>query len=83
MGDSDVRMLSETVAPKTCGQCRHYHLLPRPRMVNGATDMSQPQQGECREGPPHLTIHLHQGQQLMLAGYPQLPVEFVACDRFE
>lgn len=66
-----------------CGFCRHYHLLPRPRDASGAVDMSQPQQGECREGPPHLTSLPTPQGQMQLCGYPPLPANFPACGRFE
>jgi len=60
----------------TCGTCRHWHAKPRQSL-----DLSQPQRGDCREGPPH-TTSLPGPQGLnVFSTYPDLPAQFPACDR--
>ena len=63
--------------PKFCGSCHHWKARPIDPNNLGAV-----RQGECREGPPSLTIvFAPNGQQLQISGYPGLPVTFPACDR--
>jgi hypothetical protein len=61
----------------TCGTCRHWHAKPR-----NTLDLSQPQRGDCREGPPHTTtLPGPQGNVGTFSTYPDLPSGFPACDR--
>lgn len=62
----------------TCGTCRHWHAGPRNTM-----DLGQPQQGDCREGPPHATSLPNPPQMMMFCNYPRLPATFPACSRHQ
>lgn len=61
-----------------CGTCNHWHAKPCQSL-----DLSQPQRGDCREGPPHTTsLPAGPGGQVsMFSAYPDLPAHFAACDR--
>lgn len=65
------------VPPLTCGTCRHWIKKPTNALQLGAEA-----QGDCMEGPPHLTMLPGPGgQQLALSGYPLLQASFPACHR--
>jgi hypothetical protein len=62
----------------TCGACRHFRPHPRRSM-----DLSQPQQGDCREGPPTATS-LPQGPQvILLCNFPVVHEQHPACSRHQ
>lgn len=64
----------------TCGTCRHWIALPIDLTQQAITE----QRGECRWGPPGVTIRMGQDRfnrqvTAVLAAYPQLPATFAAC----
>lgn len=62
---------------KTCDSCIHW----KPQPVNVA-DLGAKREGQCREGPPDLTILPNgAGGFTQIFAYPQLPQDFAACDR--
>ena len=64
--------------PLTCRTCRHWYGGPKDPNNIGA-----PQPGECREGPPHLTMIQIQGGFAQISAYPNPGENFSACDRHE
>lgn len=60
---------------QTCGQCQHFHKLPR------NPDMSIPQMGECREQLRAALVQSPNGP-MWIVGYPSVPDGFAACGRF-
>ena len=68
----------------TCGTCKHWHKLPRASAIVG-----QPASGECREGPPGITVFAGQDPRrpgnIQIAGnvtmYAQPAENFPACAR--
>lgn len=61
--------------PKTCGDCAHFHRVIDPSNIRD-------QKGECREGPPSLTmLPANTGAMMQLCGYPTVAVGFPACSR--
>ena len=65
-----------------CGQCYHFHRLPR-----ASVDLSQPVQGECLEGPPGqvaVPVQTGMGQAALqwVVRYPVVPENFRSCHRF-
>ena len=68
--------------PKQCGDCQHWHQNPTDPN-NLASGRSPNRQGQCREGPPHLTMIPVGNGIASLVGYPGPLVEtFTACDRW-
>ena len=68
--------------PKTCSTCRHWFKMPPPPAQRGPallTGQAQPEMGQCREGPPHLTI-LPNGVQV--SDYPPVSAGFPACGHY-
>lgn len=71
--------------PTVCGGCRHWRAQPQNPMQLAKED---DRNGECRQGPPHVTVIFAQtGQGVAAAGqaaqYPVLPRKFPACSKYE
>lgn len=85
MGESE----SKLGKVKTCGGCRHWKKMDRPRVLADGVTLNQgPEQGECREGPPASHPILQQvgpgqvGVSSYLIFYPTPHETFPACDRW-
>jgi hypothetical protein len=75
--------LANEPKPQTCKDCKHWHILPRPRDASGAVDMSVPVAGECREHL-HAGLMRHQsGAMVWVSGYPPVSEENPICGRFQ
>lgn len=61
---------------KTCETCRHWHKVIDPSNIRDS-------KGQCREGPPSLTMlpTNQPGAMMQLCGYPETPANFPACGR--
>lgn len=67
---------------QTCGDCRHF--VPSELPVGQPVVVGQPRQGECREGPPNVTVVIVNGQVAgKITSYPAPHNQWAACSRFE
>lgn len=74
---------SDPAAQRTCGNCRHWFKIPQDPMNLDPKSI----RGQCREGPPHMTLVAlpgPNGQPVLhpFADYPALPPTYAACSKF-
>ena len=68
----------EPLPERCCGKCEHWHELPPDPTNLGA------HRGECREGPPTMTmIPNGQGGIMTVVGYAQPPQHLAPCSRYK
>lgn len=73
--------MAVTVVPaeyenQRCGNCRHWH-----RIVNPANLAER--NGECRQGPPSVTVLPGPQGQMFLTAYSRMHDQFPACSKIE
>lgn len=66
----------------TCSQCRHWCEMPPPQPGLLLNREKPPRMGQCREGPPQMTMVQTQQGMVQVVDYPVLPQQFPACGHF-